>query len=185
MKGLRACSFLIFLFIVHSVHAEAPKGFVAIQPIFGLAIPSGDLKDRGDRGIAVGAQVTFYSPRNLAGGVSVIYNSLRQDISITELSANLKYVFISTSSGRTYLGAGIGSYSMKGSPFRGSGANSKIGLNGSFGILFRGQGTVGGFIEGVFHHIPGDNVSTRYLNFRGGISIFFDTDGAKPKNKDQ
>lgn len=182
MNCLRVCSFLIFLFIAHSAYAEEQKGYVALQPTFGFAIPSGDLEDRVDRGLAVGAQVTFYSQSNLAGGVSVIYNSLGQDNSITEITANLKYVFTSTASGRPYFGVGVGSYSIKDGLFPGSDANTKIGLNGVFGILLRGQGTVGGFIEGVFHYLPGDNVSNRYANIRGGISIFFNTEGRKQKD---
>lgn len=48
-----------------------------------------------------------------------------------------------------------------------------FGAGAGLGYHFSGHGSTGGFIEGIFHTVPGDNENTSYFDIRGGVTFKF------------
>lgn len=174
-----------------SVFAQAESGKVEFSPTVGVAIPRGDLDEFVKVGFVGGMQMSYYLSPQFAIGGAVLYNSFKgdkpffgiSDIELTgfELTGHIKYLLFRTPGFNPYFKGFAGAFPIKGFGVRnGSQVNeteTDFGFGGAFGILLKGSGNIGGFVEAAIIDISTEGTSTQYINIRVGISFF--AEGAK------
>jgi len=194
----------VFLFLLLGTvpaFAGMQKGQVEITPILGVAIPSGDFEIINDAGIAFGVRAGYIISPNTSVGLTVIHNLMdfnsdfdaafdflfpgsTADFSITEISSYFRYMFATESVTSPYVSGSVGLFlnrASASSPILGDDTDtqSEVGFSGSVGLLFKGQGNVGGFLEGQIVNDSFDDLtgsSLVYFSARGGVSFYFGGD---------
>ena len=160
----------------------------------GGSLPFGDFSDAANTGYLFGASGGYYVTPMYAVGVEFNYQSYGAsdevvevfqsltgdssadfDWSVTQISVFGKYLFTQRNTA-PYAKAHLGTYSLKGTGSAlgasASSSDSNIGVGGGIGLQFKGQGNVGGFVEGVFHAIFTEGSSTTYASGRAGVTFF-------------
>jgi len=200
MKHLIIGLAVMILLVASGAQAAVEQGQVEISPVIGISIPIGDFGDLNDAGVAFGVRGAYFLSSTSSMGLSIVHNRMdfnslfdsvlqiiipgaKLDFSVTEVSANFRYLFSTESSVSPYINGSVGIFMNKisgtapGLPDE-TDTQSEVGFGGSVGLLFKGQSNVGGFVEGLIISnsydfdgaLPG---SSNYWSVRGGVSFFF------------
>ena len=191
---------LVFLFLSPTALAQGGKQLWAGA---GLALPMGEFGDVAKSGPQFGGGFGFeLSPAFTLGG-EIIYNmyaladlvqaeadanGVDMDVRLTQMTLVARVDLMPTPS-TVYAKFTGGIYRGKVSASEGDFAlsmnNSDFGFGFGLGYQIFGAGNTGGFIEGLYHHIPGsdekfgdftiEGAATEYFDLRGGIVFNFPT----------
>jgi hypothetical protein len=196
------CRGILFVFVSFGAIASDARAQASLlgrcEGAFGggVSIPLGDFDDVAEMGYTITPRFGYYvHPRMSVGVEYAYYNNgasddliafLEQllgvnvdaDFSIHQFTGYGK-VLLTTNPVTPYLRAQLGMYRFGANVDSGLGSGSdsvsEFGIGGGGGVQFRGQGSVGGFVDAIFHVIFTDESSTELLGVQGGILFFFGT----------
>ena len=170
------------------------KGQVELSVAGGLSAPLGDFGDEAKTGFRIGADVGYYTSPLFVIGAEFNYHSYGASddlVALTQIltgdpSADLKasimqftgygkYLFMPRNVS-PFIKAEAGIYSLKATitalGLDVSDSQSEFGIAGGGGVQFKGDGTVGGFIEIMYHSVFSEGSSTSFVDIGGGITFF-------------
>jgi hypothetical protein len=160
----------------------------------GVSIPLGDFDDLADLGFTIAPRFGHYVHPRISVGVEYAYYNngaseeliaFLEQLSGLNIDANFSIhqftgygkVLLTTQPVTPYIRAQLGMYRFGASVDVGLGSGSdsvnEFGLGGGGGVQFRGQGSVGGFVDAIFHVIFTEDNSTEFLGIQGGILFYF------------
>jgi hypothetical protein len=196
----KAMFFVLMCSVVFAAGANAQtsllgRGEVSIGG--GASIPLGDFDDGAKTGFLITPRIGYYVKPTVAVGVEYGYFNhgadddliaLLEALAGTNVDATFSIhqatgyakVLLTPKPVTPYLRAQLGLYHLVASvDVAGLGSDSvsqnKFGLGGGFGVQFRGQGSVGGFVDAIFHVIFTEDSTTDVLGIQGGLMFFFGT----------